>query len=96
MCCAVSDALLGLQLGGGSRKGVIRVCPEMKKIHLYLRIPNMVRHEHLVDLTPDSPRPHDFSPCSGPLLGGLSHAVVAIWTAILRFQCYSRKAHLIA
>lgn len=56
----------------------------------------MVRHEHLVDLTPDSPRPHDFSLCSGPLLGRLSHAVVAIWTAILRFQCYSRKAHLIA
>lgn len=25
-----------------------------EKIHVYLRIPSMVRHEHLVDLTPDS------------------------------------------
>lgn len=27
---------------GGGRKGVIEVCAEMKKIHLYLRIPGLV------------------------------------------------------
>lgn len=37
---------------GGGRKGVIEVCAEMKKIHLYLRIPGLVRREGLVGLKP--------------------------------------------
>lgn len=47
MFCVWPEALLGLHLEGEGRRCVIGVCPEMKKIYLYLRVASVAGHELL-------------------------------------------------
>lgn len=89
MLCCVCTAWFAVGRGGqeGCDWSVSR--DEMKKIHLYLRIPGVVRHEYLgLGLT--SPQRHPF-----PGLSSSSYSRDLDF-AVLKFQCHSRKVLLIA